>query len=746
MKRSSSLGLVFLFLVFGCASGVGGTGDGGGRRSDGGPGADVGPVEPPSICGNGTVEIGEECDGEVRDGTSCVDLGYAGGELGCDPLCSFDKSACVETTCGNGVVDDGEACDGASLDGSDCTTEGFTTGELLCNSDCQLDTSGCRSCGDGVIDLGEECDGAALGGATCASRGFTGGELRCDASCGLDDGACTSISCGNGTREGTEVCDGADLGGADCTSAGFVRGTLACNESCTFDVSACDNCGNGVVNGAEACDGSDLGGQTCATQGFTRGSLRCDGSCRFDTSACVIEACGNGMLEGSEACDDGNDANGDGCSMACAVEAGWTCSFTPSMCTPICGDGQIRGGEACDGSNLAGQTCVSQGFATGTLRCTSCALDTSGCSNTTCGNGVLDGTGEECDDGNTVRFDGCDSGCQVEAGFHLPVRLRGGEGSNHGRVEVLYGGSWRDVCDDTPSVNQSAFANVVCRQLGYTGTGHSFLGSFGGGTATPVMDDVVCTGSESTLAQCAFAGWGRENCSASEAVGVRCVPGEGDIRLVDGPSGMEGRLQIFHAGAWGEVCDDYFDGAYSDFGYNDITVCQQLGYANGAFLSTYDSPTNTFVLDDVNCTGTERRIGDCPHQPYGTENCSTSEGAGFRCDVHVEGDVRLVGGTARNNGRIEVLRNNVWGTVCDDFLSSMDTRQSNFIAVGCRQLGFSTTGNALLTSAVPDGVDPIWLDDLNCAGTESSVGACPSLGWGVHNCSHSEDIGLSCTP
>jgi cysteine-rich repeat protein len=736
-----------LVVLFGCASGAGSSVDGG-RRDDEDAGTDdVGPPDPPSICGNGSIETGEECDlGALGDAT-CESLGYAGGLLACDSLCSFDKSACVEAACGNGVIDGDEACDGASLGPSDCVTEGFVDGELRCGADCELDTSACRSCGDGVVDLGEECDGAALAGETCATRGFTAGALACDAACGFDTSACTSVSCGNGTRDATEVCDGGDLGDATCATLGFVRGTLRCGDGCTFDVSGCDNCGNGVVNGAEACDRDDLGGQTCATRGFTRGTLACDAACGFDTSRCIIAACGNGALEPGEACDDGNDASNDGCSASCAVELGWTCAFTPSVCSPTCGDGSLRGGEACDGTNLGGQSCTTQGFVTGMLRCSaSCTFDTSACANTTCGNGALDGATEECDDGNTVRFDGCDSGCQVEAGYHLPVRLRGGEGSNHGRVEVLFEGTWRDVCDDTPAASQPAFANVVCRQLGYTGTGHQFLAAFGGGTATPAMDDVACAGSESSLAQCAFAGWGRENCSAFEAVGVRCVPGEGDIRLVDGPSGMEGRLQIFHAGAWGEVCDDYFDGAYDDFGYNEVTVCQQLGYENGVFLSTYDSPTATFVLDDVNCTGTERRLGDCLHPPYGTENCFTSEGAGIRCDVHTEGDLRLVAGTARNNGRIEVLRSGVWGTICDDFLSTADMRQSNFIAVGCRQLGFTTVGTALLGAAVTDGVDPIWLDDLSCGGAEAQIGLCTSLGWGVHNCSHAEDIGLSCTP
>jgi hypothetical protein len=48
---------------------------------------------------------------------------------------------------------------------------------------------------------------------------------------------------------------------------------------------------------------------------------------------------------------------------------------------PACGNGVIDPGEQCDQANLNGQTCVSQGFAGGILKCgAGCVFDTSGCS------------------------------------------------------------------------------------------------------------------------------------------------------------------------------------------------------------------------------------------------------------------------------------------------------------------------------------------------------------------------------
>eukprot|EP01116_Phalansterium_solitarium_P007171 TRINITY_DN196_c0_g1_i1.p1 TRINITY_DN196_c0_g1~~TRINITY_DN196_c0_g1_i1.p1 ORF type:complete len:165 (+),score=11.01 TRINITY_DN196_c0_g1_i1:192-686(+) len=36
--------------------------------------------------------------------------------------------------------------------------------------------------------------------------------------------------------------------------------------------------------------------------------------------------CGNWKIESGETCDDGNTVNGDGCSSACLIEAGWNCT------------------------------------------------------------------------------------------------------------------------------------------------------------------------------------------------------------------------------------------------------------------------------------------------------------------------------------------------------------------------------------------------------------------------------------
>ncbi|PKN45060.1 MAG: hypothetical protein CVU59_10090, partial [Deltaproteobacteria bacterium HGW-Deltaproteobacteria-17] len=258
-------------------------------------------------------------------------------------------------------------------------------------------------------------------------------------------------------------------------------------------------------------------------------------------------------------------------------------------------------------------------------------------------------------------------------------------------------------------------------------------------------DDVMCTGTEETLAQCPFLGWRQHNCGSSETLGIRCVAAEGDVRLVGGPHGMEGRMQIYHNSAWGEVCDDYWlTSPYSK--YNPDTACQQMGYKRGTNLGygVYPAPSDTFVMDNVQCAGTEKRIVNCPKNAWGSEDCSASEAVGLSCSIYVAGDIRLVDGTTRNHGRVEILHNNLWGTVCDDNLESAGTTQTNFINVACRQLNYNTTGTFDLN--VTGGEDPISMDDVTCTGAEAGLSACTFGGWNVHNCSHVEDSGFTCTP
>ncbi|KAG7460201.1 hypothetical protein MATL_G00218830 [Megalops atlanticus] len=103
-----------------------------------------------------------------------------------------------------------------------------------------------------------------------------------------------------------------------------------------------------------------------------------------------------------------------------------------------------------------------------------------------------------------------------------------------------------------------------------------------------------------------------------------------------------------------------------------------------------------------------------------------------------EGDVRLVGGKLSSEGRVEVYHSGTWGTVCDD---SWDLAEAQVV---CRQLRFPGAQSVALGATYGQGSGNIWLDDMDCKGTETSLSSCRFKGWGITDCSHSEDAGVVC--
>ncbi|XP_061194817.1 scavenger receptor class A member 5-like [Saccostrea echinata] len=88
-------------------------------------------------------------------------------------------------------------------------------------------------------------------------------------------------------------------------------------------------------------------------------------------------------------------------------------------------------------------------------------------------------------------------------------------------------------------------------------------------------------------------------------------------------------------------------------------------------------------------------------------------------------------------GRVEVFYDGSWGTVCDDGWDNNDAR------VVCRMLGRSG-GTALESAYYGEGSGQIWLDDVSCSGTESSLMECSKPPFGMHNCGHGEDASVRC--
>ena len=100
------------------------------------------------------------------------------------------------------------------------------------------------------------------------------------------------------------------------------------------------------------------------------------------------------------------------------------------------------------------------------------------------------------------------------------------------------------------------------------------------------------------------------------------------VRLVNGSTQNEGRVEVYYNGEWGTVCDDGWD-------LNDAqVVCRQLGFGQAIAArdnAYYGQGSGLIWLDELNCTGNELTIETCSHNGWGNENCIYTEDAGVKC-------------------------------------------------------------------------------------------------------------------
>jgi len=357
-----------------------------------------------SVCGNGLIEGGEECDppGSLKQ----EDQNVGGGEIEtilfqCTDSCQWtSKSSITYAACGNGVVDSAffEECD----DGEKNGTYGF------CNNEC----SGTMGCGDGTVQSfpngPEVCEVgkcSELAAHSCTTL------TDCEFIYDDPDDATDQIkeACGDPTSFlVTNLALDADDEDAIKTKYKYScgsceKGTVwaqSKSNSCNWDCREFGPyCGDGIVNGPEECDGT-VGvpepepGPGCKAEGLgTHWQQLCSSTCKIEGGECMspgsssgggdveeaIEGCGNGEVEPDkgEECDLGEQN-----ALTCVAPYGnpsKTCTFChekscklESASGPFCGDDTLNGGEECDLTVVKGgaaKACIDLGYDFGIPLC-----------------------------------------------------------------------------------------------------------------------------------------------------------------------------------------------------------------------------------------------------------------------------------------------------------------------------------------------------------------------------------------
>ena len=102
--------------------------------------------------------------------------------------------------------------------------------------------------------------------------------------------------------------------------------------------------------------------------------------------------------------------------------------------------------------------------------------------------------------------------------------------------------------------------------------------------------------------------------------------------------------------------------------------------------------------------------------------------------------VRLVDGEDEYEGRVEILYAGLWGAICLGF--GFDLANANVI---CRQLGYPGAVRVARYFEFGVGTGQIWLKELYCTGTETSLEECPHSGFGTGECYYLyDDAGIEC--
>ncbi|KAL1275582.1 hypothetical protein QQF64_035205, partial [Cirrhinus molitorella] len=306
------------------------------------------------------------------------------------------------------------------------------------------------------------------------------------------------------------------------------------------------------------------------------------------------------------------------------------------------------------------------------------------------------------------------------------VRLVGGSRCS-GRLEILHNQTWMSVCD---AAFDQQDAEVVCRELD-CGAPVQVLGAaaFGKGDTQMWTQEIQCKGNESQIHLCPTSLSYKHNCSYVHNIALLCTEII-HVRLVGGHSRCAGRVEVLHRGQWGTVCGDGWDLADAAVVCRELDCGEPVDALSDAHFGLGSEP---FWMKHAKCAGSESALKKCGSMYSIYHDKCLEKNAEVICS-----EVRLVGGS-RCSGRLEILHNQTWMSVCG---AAFDQQAAEVV---CRELDCGAPVQVLGAAAFDKEDTQMWTQEIQCRGNESQIHLCPSSPSCQNTCSHENYVKLMCS-
>ncbi|XP_048012234.1 CD5 antigen-like [Megalobrama amblycephala] len=305
-----------------------------------------------------------------------------------------------------------------------------------------------------------------------------------------------------------------------------------------------------------------------------------------------------------------------------------------------------------------------------------------------------------------------------------------GNSSCSGRLEILDDQTWMSMC---AAAFDQQDAEVVCRELD-CGAPVQVLGedAFGKGDAQMWTQEIQCRGNESQIHLCPIS-LHKKSCLHENYQGLFCADKK-NVRLVGGHSRCAGRVEVLHRGQWGTVCDVGWDSADAAVVCRELDCGEPVDALGDAHFGPGSGPIWMYVLL---CTGSESTLKNCGATGWGLHACTHNSDAGVICSGHKPS--RLINGPHLCSGRLEILHNQSWVSVCAAAFDQQDAE------VVCRELDCGAPVQVLGEDAFGKGDAQMWTQEIQCRGDEPQISFCSVSSSHKHSCTSDNSVGLICS-